>query len=152
MHIPEPVLVRTASDLDEVRALFQEYADSLPFALDFQGFDRELAELPGAYAAPRGALLLVRGEGCVGLRPLDGGACEMKRLYVRPSARGRGVGRLLVEAVVAEARRLGYARMRLDTTPGMERAQALYEQLGFGEIEPYRVNPVAGTRYLELEL
>jgi len=147
-----PVCSVDASELDQVRALLRAYAGSLPFALDFQGFDRELAELPGAYAAPRGALLLVRGEGCVGLRPLDGGACEMKRLYVRPSARGRGVGRLLVEAAVAEARRLGYARMRLDTTPGMERAQALYEQLGFGEIEPYRVNPVAGTRYLELEL
>jgi len=140
------------SDLDEVRSLFQEYAASLPFALDFQDFDRELAELPGAYAPPRGALLLVRGAGCVGLRPLEGETCEMKRLYVRPSARGGGVGRLLVDAVIAEGRRLGYTRMRLDTTPGMERAQVLYEQLGFREIEPYRVNPVPGTRYLELEL
>jgi len=138
--------------VSEVRALFREYADSLPFALDFQDFERELAELPGAYVPPQGALLLVRGAGCVALRPLGDETCEMKRLYVRPSARGRGVGRLLAEAVVAEARRLGYARLRLDTTPGMEHAQALYEELGFREIEPYRVNPIQGTRYLELQL
>ena len=141
-----------ASDLEEIRALFREYADSLPLALDFQGFDRELAELPGSYAAPRGALILVRGSGCVGLRPLDESTCEMKRLYVRPSARGGGVGRLLAEAAIAEARRLGYGRMRLDTTPGMETAQALYSFLGFREIEPCRMNPVPGTRFLELEL
>jgi putative acetyltransferase len=139
-------------DLAEVRALFGEYADSLPFSLEFQDFDRELALLPGPYAPPRGALLLIRGAGCVGLRPLDGTTCEMKRLYVRPAARGRGVGRLLAGAVIAEARRLGYARMRLDSTPGMESAQALYERLGFREIPPYRVNPVAGTRFFELEL
>ena len=140
------------SDIDEIRTLFREYADSLPFALDFQGFDRELAELPGSYARPRGALLLVRGAGCVGLRPLDESTCEMKRLYVRPSARGAGIGRLLAEAAIAEARRLGYERMRLDTTPGMETAQALYSELGFREIEPYRLNPVPGTRFLELPL
>src|SRR3954454_15462115 len=118
------------SDVDETRTLFREYAASLSFALDFQDFDRELALLPGPYAPPRGALLLIRGAGCVGLRPLDGTTCEMKRLYVRPAARGRGVGRLLAGAVIAEARRLGYARMRLDSTPGMESAQALYERLG----------------------
>jgi putative acetyltransferase len=112
--------------------------------------------LPGAYAPPRGALLVARVHGrvagCVGLRPLTGNACEMKRLFVRPTARGAGVGRLLAVAVVAEARRLGYGRMRLDTTPGMEAAQALYEQLGFREIAPYTHNPVAGTRFLEREL
>jgi putative acetyltransferase len=105
------------SDLEEIRTLFREYAASLPFALDFQNFDRELAELPGAYAPPRGALLLARGAGCVGLRPIDETICEMKRLYVRPSARGTGLGRRLAEAVVAEARRLGYLHMRLDTVP-----------------------------------
>src|SRR5262249_47058069 len=141
------------SDFAEVRSLFREYADSLPFSLEFQDFDRELAELPGAYAPPHGgALLLVRGAGCVGLRSLGGETCEMKRLYVRPSARGRGIGRRLAEAAVVEARRLGYARMRLDSTPGMESAQALYELLGFREIGPYRLNPVPGTRFFELEL
>ena len=140
------------SDVDEVRALFREYAASLSFALDFQDFDRELDDLPGPYAPPRGALLLARGEGCVGLRPLDGTTCELKRLYVRPVARGTGLGRRLAEAIVAEARRLGYTRVRLDTVPGMDAAQALYEQLGFREIEPYRANPIRGARFLELEL
>jgi len=140
------------SDVDEVRTLFREYATSLPFALDFQDFDRELADLPGAYAPPRGALLLARGEGCVGLRPIDDTTCEMKRLYVRPSARGTGLGRRLAEAVVAEARRLGYAHMRLDTVPEMAAAQSLYERLGFREIPPYRPNPILGARFLELQL
>jgi GNAT superfamily N-acetyltransferase len=144
------------SELDMVRELMRAYAESLPFDLDFQGFDRELSELPGDYAPPRGALLVARVDGqvggCVALRHLDGDVCEMKRLFVSPAARGRGIGRLLAEGIVDEARRLGYARMRLDTTPGMETAQALYEQLGFEEIPPYRHNPVDGTRFLELEL
>jgi GNAT superfamily N-acetyltransferase len=142
----------STSDLDEVHALFREYTDSLAFALDFQDFDRELAQLPGAYAPPHGALLLIRGAGCVALRRLDETTCEMKRLYVRPSARGGGVGRLLANAAVGEARRLGYSRIRLDTVPGMETAQALYAQLGFREIAAYRANPVPGVRFLELEL
>ena len=145
-----------APDVEEVRELLRAYADALPFALDFQDFDRELAELPGAYAPPRGALLLARVDGapvgCVALRPLDGETCEMKRLFVRATARGTGLGRLLVTAIVAEARALGYTRMRLDTTPGMEAAQALYAELGFRETEPYTHNPVPGTRFLALEL
>ena len=144
--------VEDASGLDEVRTLFAEYAASLPFALDFQEFDRELAELPGAYAPPRGALLLARGEGCVGLRPIDATTCELKRLYVRPSERGTGLGRRLAEAIIAEARRLGYTQIRLDTVPGMDAAQSLYEQLGFREIPPYRPNPIPGARFLELQL
>jgi putative acetyltransferase len=143
-------------DVDDVRPLLREYAEALGFSLDFQDFERELTQLPGAYAPPRGALLLARvdGEaaGCVALRPLDPTTCEMKRLYVRPAHRGLGLGRLLAEAIVAEARTRGYGRMRLDTVPGMETAQALYAQLGFGEIEPYRRNPIAGARFLELEL
>jgi len=138
--------------LEEVRALFGEYAASLPFALDFQDFDRELAELPGAYAPPRGALLLARGAGCVGLRPIDETTCEMKRLYVQSSARGTGLGRRLAEAAISEARRIGYERMRLDTVAGMDSAQALYERLGFHEIPPYRPNPIPGARFLELQL
>jgi putative acetyltransferase len=140
------------ADLDEVRALFREYAASLPFALDFQDFEQELAELPGAYAPPRGVLLLARDAGCVALRPIDATVCELKRLYVRPSARGTGLGRRLVEAIVNDARALGYSRMRLDTTPSMTAAQSLYEQLGFREIPPYRPNPVPGARFLELDL
>jgi putative acetyltransferase len=150
--LPALVAALDTSDLEEVRALFREYAESLPFALDFQDFDDELAALPGAYAPPRGALLLARGAGCVGLRPFEDTTCEMKRLYVRPSARGTGLGRRLAEAIVAEARRLGYSHMRLDTVSGMDSAQSLYERLGFYEIGPYRPNPIAGARFLELEL
>jgi putative acetyltransferase len=152
-----PLVTKMAmSEVEEVRGLLRAYAEALPFALDFQDFDRELAELPGAYAPPRGALLLARIDGrpagCVALRPLDGETCELKRLFVRASARGSGLGRLLVTAIVAEARALGYTRMRLDTTPGMEAAQALYAELGFRETEPYTHNPVPGTRFLELAL
>jgi putative acetyltransferase len=148
--------VSERDELEAVRTLFREYADSLGFPLDFQDFGRELEELPGAYAPPRGALLLARigsePAGCVALRPLDESTCEMKRLYVRPAHRAHGLGRLLAERVVAEARDRGYARMRLDTVPGMEKAQALYRALGFREIEPYRENPVPGAAFLELQL
>jgi len=154
---PEVDLSRaTDGDIADVRALLLEYAGGLAFPLDFQDFDRELAELPGAYTPPRGALLVARGHceaaGCVALRPLEEHTCEMKRLYVRPEFRGAGLGLRLAEAIVAEARRLGYARMRLDTVPGMEAAQALYERLGFRPIQPYTENPVAGARFLELGL
>jgi GNAT superfamily N-acetyltransferase len=149
---PALVVVRESSDVEEVRALVREYAASLPFALDFQDFDRELNELPGDYAPPKGALLLARGAGCVGLRPIDETTCEMKRLYVRPSARGTGLGRRLAEAAITKARTLGYTRMRLDTVPGMDSAQSLYEHLGFEDIPPYRANPIPGARFLELEL
>lgn len=142
--------------LDDVRALFAEYAASLPFDLGFQGFGDELAGLPGDYAPPRGRLLVARtaerSVGCVALRPLEDDTAEMKRLWVRPAARGTGAGRALVQRVVAEGRALRYARLRLDTTPGMETAQSLYRSLGFTEIEPYRPNPVPGTTYLELVL
>lgn len=146
----------TENDLLDVRELLLEYAASLPFALDFQDFDREVAELAGEYGPPFGTLLVVRdGDrmvGCVALRPFEVGACELKRLFVRPAARGTGLGGRLVRAAIDEARRLGYARILLDTTPHMREAQALYERLGFVEVEPYRVNPVAGTRFLQLQL
>jgi GNAT superfamily N-acetyltransferase len=140
--------VAVADDVALVRALFREYAGSLGVDLSFQGFEDEVAALPAGYDA----LLVAGEEGCVGVRPFEDGVCEMKRLYVRPSARGTGLGRTLAEAAIEHARTLGYRAMRLDTMPMMASAQALYESLGFVEIPPYRHNPVAGTRFMELLL
>jgi ribosomal protein S18 acetylase RimI-like enzyme len=146
---------RSAAEIELARTLFEEYAASLTVDLRFQDFAAELAGLPGAYVAPQGALLLAREEhqclGCVALRPLQAPAvAELKRLYVRPAARGRGVGLMLTEAALRRAREAGYRRVRLDTLPEMRQAQALYRQLGFGEIAPYRYNPMPGTLYMEL--
>ena len=147
---------RAAGDIATARRLFEEYAASLGMNLCFQGFEEELATLPGSYAPPDGRLLLARQKnaiaGCVALRRLEQQVCEMKRLYVRPAFRGRGVGRILAEAVTREAKIAGYHRMRLDTLPTMVSALALYRQLGFREIPPYRSNPVEGTFFLELQL
>ena len=147
---------QSAGDIAETRRLFREYEASLNVDLGYQGFERELDELPGAYAPPRGRLLLAVDDsapaGCVALRPLGDDICEMKRLYVRPAARGKRVGRLLAEAVIHEARSIGYFRMRLDTLPSMKDAQELYRALGFEEIAPYYASPVAGTRFMELAL
>ena len=145
------------AQLEAVRALFLEYAQSLGFSLCFQGFDEELRTLPGMYAPPRGRLLLaMEGDapaGCVGLHEWDAQIAEMKRLYVRPAFRGRGLGRILTDAALADARALGYRSIRLDTIPTlMQPAIALYRELGFREIPPYRYNPIPGALYLELHL
>jgi putative acetyltransferase len=143
--------------IEQTRALFLEYADSLGFSLCFQSFDEELKNLPGAYAVPSGRLLLALYEqqaaGCVALRNLEANICEMKRLYVRPAYRGKGLGRILVEGVIAEARAIGYERMRLDTiASSMKDAVELYRRMGFEEIAPYRANPIEGALYMELLL
>ena len=149
--------VSSPEQLRSARVLFEEYAASLDLDLEFQGFAAELAGLPGEYALPRGALFLaVEGEavlGCVGLRPYAWPrVAELKRLYVRPQGRGRGLGLRLSQEAVQRAREAGYQRVRLDTLPSMTSAQRLYEALGFREIGAYRFNPLAGTRYMELDL
>jgi ribosomal protein S18 acetylase RimI-like enzyme len=142
-------------DVATARTLFGEYAASLDVDLCFQGFAQELAALPGAYAPPRGCLLLAeRGEavGCVALRPFAPGVGEVKRLYVRAQARGDGVGRLLALAVVERARALGYRELKLDTLASMRQAQSLYRSLGFRPCAPYYDNPLPGVTYMSLAL
>ncbi len=141
----------------QARELFLEYAQSLGFSLCFQNFDKELAGLPGDYAPPKCRLLLAEGDGelagCVALHALEPDVCEMKRLYLRPQFRGRGLGRVLAERIIAEARQIGYRRMRLDTVePVMNDAVAMYRKLGFKDIAPYCANPIAGALYMEREL
>ncbi|NWF55919.1 MAG: GNAT family N-acetyltransferase [Syntrophaceae bacterium] len=147
---------RTQEDLFQAKVLFVEYASSLDFSLDFQDFEEELAGLPGKYAPPEGVLLLARDEhrvaGCVALRKMAGEVCEMKRLFVRPSFRRKGLGRILASAIIQEAKKIGYTRMCLDTVPSMKDAQILYESLGFEKIPPYCYNPVPGAVFLELNL
>ena len=144
----------SATDLQSIRTLFREYADSLGVNLDYQGFEDELRDLPGKYAPPAGTLLLAFNDddlvGCVGVRPLDDETAEMKRLFVRPAGRGIGLGRTLAEAAIRFATVTGYSRMRLDTLPQMDRAQELYRALGFMPIDAYRFSPVPGTVFLEL--
>lgn len=153
----EIVRATTPEQMVTARELFREFQQSLGIDLCFQGFEEELAGLPGKYAPPGGTLLLaIDGNlagGCVALRPLEEGVCEMKRLYVRPSARGAKLGKRLVEEVIAFARSRGYSVMRLDTLPGlMDTAIEMYRRAGFREIAPYCHNPVKGVLFLELTL
>jgi ribosomal protein S18 acetylase RimI-like enzyme len=154
---------RTPADHDAIKALFREYAESLGFSLAYQDFDKELADFPGKYAAPDGALLLAKvgdeAAGTVALRKLDNGICEMKRLYVKPQFRGRrtmdgrSIGRALAEDIVTVGRERGYQRLRLDTIGGkMRQALSLYRSMGFVEIPPYYASPIPDTAYLELVL
>jgi GNAT superfamily N-acetyltransferase len=147
--------------ISQARRLFRDYAMSPGVEACLQDFEREVASLPGPYGPPTGRLLLALRQGpegydepvgCVGLRKLEDGACEMKRLYVRPALRGEGTGRALVESVIAEARALGYRKMRLDTLPIMHEAQTLYKELGFFEIPAYLKNPTPNALCFELAL
>jgi ribosomal protein S18 acetylase RimI-like enzyme len=147
-HLPE--------QLPTVRELFTEYAAAIDVSLCFQDFDQELADLPGKYAPPDGRLFIAldgkKIAGCVAMRKIGEGVCEMKRLYVRPQFRGHGHGRALAVAVIDSARQIGYARMRLDTLSSMKEAIQLYRSLGFRNIEPYYANPIEGAAFLELQL
>ena len=146
----------STEDFAIARQLFREYQAELGIDLCFQGFAAEVEGLPGDYAPPSGRLLLAFRDdvavGCVALRAVDGARCEMKRLYLRPGARGSGLGRALVERLLSEARAEGYGEVVLDTLPSMAEAQRMYERFGFRDIPPYRANPVAGARYLGLRL
>jgi GNAT superfamily N-acetyltransferase len=147
---------QTPGDIEDVRRLFLEYEAAIAVDLCFQGFAEELATLPGSYSRPSGRLLVAvhegRSIGCVGLRPLQGRDCEMKRLYVRSSERARGIGRLLAKTIINEARLAGYSRILLDTLTSMTEARALYASFGFTKIPPYCNNPLPGAEYLALAL
>ena len=153
----EITLATSAKQIEEARTLFREYEAWLGMSLCFQSFEEEVAGLPGKYAPPIGRLYVayVDGEpaGCIALRKLEPGVCEMKRLYLRESARGLGLGVRLIEQVIADAQEIGYAKMRLDTyPPKMGKAVSLYEAHGFYEIPPYYDNPHAGVLYMEKTL
>ena len=144
-------------DIQQARGLFEEYAAWLKISLCFQNFDKELANLPGHYAPPSGRLLLAKEAdelaGCIALRQIEPGISEIKRLFLRQEFRGQGLGRVLVEAIIEEARKIGYRRIRLDTLPDrMDKAVALYRSIGFHEIAPYYENPVEGATFMELTL
>ncbi|UCG62419.1 MAG: GNAT family N-acetyltransferase [Candidatus Zixiibacteriota bacterium] len=150
LHISQAT---TDAEMKIVRSLFLEYAETLGFELDFQHFDRDLNELPGQYGPPEGRLLLARWEGevagCVALRKHDSEACEMKRLWVKPQFRGKGIGRALAEKLISEARESGYRKMLLDTIETMTEALSLYRSLGFAETTAYYDNPIDGATYFE---
>lgn len=152
----ELILAVTDEQLAAINRLFNEYTTALGFDLDFQEYKEEVATLPGAYAPPYGRLYLAQHDGhlagCVALRRFEEAICEMKRMYVKPEFRGKGIGRVMAEKVISDAREIGYTRMRLDTIDTMKEAIALYRSLGFRPIAPYRYNPVEGAFFMELVL
>jgi putative acetyltransferase len=158
--MPEQLTIvpaESAAQLDAIRELLLEYWQNRKLELFVFNFEQELAGLPGAYAPPDGRLFLAQWEnksaGCVALRKLESGICEMKRLYLSPKFRGKGFGKILAEFIINEARKIGYQKMRLDTIQAnMQEAIVLYRQLGFNEIAPYRVNPLPGVIFMELVL
>jgi len=155
--VTEIIQAHSADHVEHARDLFKEYEAWLEVDLCFQNFEKELAELPGKYTPPDGRLLLAaengKVSGCVALRKIGEGICEIKRLFVRPQFRGKGLGRQLAEAIIHDAKQIGYERMRLDTLPPkMNDAIVLYRSLGFKEIEPYYNNPVPGAKFMELDL
>jgi ribosomal protein S18 acetylase RimI-like enzyme len=155
--MPLRVLHATSSEhFEEARGLFKEYASGLGVDLCFQDFEHELKELPGEYSEPNGCILLAFLDsalaGCVALRPISSEICEMKRMYVRPTFRGQGIGRILAQDMITQTRKRGYKKMRLDSLPTMREAQALYRSLGFTEIDAYRPNPIEGAVFMELIL
>lgn len=163
MIAPRPcageVAIRPAEapgDIEAIRALLRAYETQAGLDLGFQGFDAELANLPGDYAPPRGCLLCAQADGrlvgCIAFRPLDDQRCEMKRLYVRPEFRHCAIGAALVEAILDRARGAGFATMLLDTAPGMESAQAVYARFGFRDVAPYNDNPIPGVRFMAATL
>ena len=150
------VYVDSGELVADARMLFQEYEQAIGVDLCFQGFARELATLPKPYVAPDGRLVLALRDaevaGCAALRRIGDGVAELKRLYVRPAFRGRGLGKRLVDTLLEDARTIGYRAVRLDTLPTMREAIALYRTLGFTEIAPYTANPVPGALYMERRL
>jgi putative acetyltransferase len=146
---------KSEKDFDEAKQLFIEYKNTLNFDLCFQKFDEEISDLPAQYSEPTGCIILcIENDnpiGCVGLRKFKEGVCEMKRLYLRPEARGKGIGRVLANKIVDKAKELGYKKMQLDTIETMKEAIALYKSMGFKEIKPYRYNPLDKVIYMELE-
>ena len=147
---------KTEQDFADAKDLFLEYANSLNFELCFQNFENEISDLPAQYSEPTGCIILCYKDdkpiGCVGLRKFAEGICEMKRLYLKNEARGKGIGRVLAEKVIEKAKELGYKKMQLDTIETMKEAISLYKSMGFKEISPYRFNPVKGVIYMEIEL
>jgi ribosomal protein S18 acetylase RimI-like enzyme len=150
----------TPGDLAIAASLFREYALSLDFSLDYQGFEQELASLPGKYGPPRGCILIawrshghkLEAIGCAALRTLDARTCEMKRMFVRPSYRGYGIGRMLAEGLISRAKAFGYEAMRLDSSSDFKAAVGLYQSLGFQPIDRYNDDPLPCTVFMELDL
>ncbi len=147
----------SSEEIEAIKSLFIEYAESLNFSLCFQDFDKEIESLPGKYSPPEGSLILAKIEnefaGCIALKKIEDGICEMKRLYVKPSHRGKQIGKILVEKIISDAKEIGYKSMRLDTVEGkMDSAIALYKEFGFKKIEKYYTNPEPHTLYMELLL